>query len=252
MKSLISLFMLICMASSTMMGGVRVLFIGDSITDGAWGNSGKWNASTEERNQNDMNHIYGHGYMMLCASYYQAVFPHEDMVFWNRGISGNTLADVHGRWNDDVLMLEPDVVSILIGTNDVEKALNNGAEMDFAAWEGELRHLLDTTRMVLPGVRFVLCTPFVARAGRLKASPDFEARTGAIGHLAQCMRDIAKDYNAVVVDFHALFAELQQGVDPERETYWIWDGIHPTPAGHYKMAELWKEKVGKLKDVGRW
>ncbi len=54
-------FMLLTIPVMIMAQGKRVLFIGDSITDGAWGNSNVWNAASEERDQNDMNHIYGHG-----------------------------------------------------------------------------------------------------------------------------------------------------------------------------------------------
>ena len=55
--------------------GRRVLFIGDSITDGAWGNANVWNATSDERNQTDMNHIYGHGYMMIAAAQCEALMP---------------------------------------------------------------------------------------------------------------------------------------------------------------------------------
>ena len=52
--------------------GVRFLFIGDSITDGGWGRSGGKMVPTEERNLKDLNHIYGHSYMMLCAARIQS------------------------------------------------------------------------------------------------------------------------------------------------------------------------------------
>ena len=76
--------------------GKRVLFIGDSITDGAWGNSKVWNTPSDQRNHKDMNHIYGHGYMMITASHYEALYPEAGWTFWNRGISGNTLDDLEG------------------------------------------------------------------------------------------------------------------------------------------------------------
>lgn len=56
-----SLLMVLVLAMTVVAKGKRVLFIGDSITDGAWGNSKVWNTPSEERNQKDMNHIYGHG-----------------------------------------------------------------------------------------------------------------------------------------------------------------------------------------------
>lgn len=54
--------------------GLRILFIGDSITDGNWGNSDGSAMPSAGRNLWDMNHIYGSGYMYLCASYYQSKY----------------------------------------------------------------------------------------------------------------------------------------------------------------------------------
>ena len=64
--------------------GVRFLFIGDSITDGGWGRSGGKMMPTEERNQKDLNHIYGHSYMMLCAARIQSDYPEQETQFFNR------------------------------------------------------------------------------------------------------------------------------------------------------------------------
>ncbi|MBR7170016.1 MAG: lipase, partial [Alistipes sp.] len=38
---------------------VRILFVGDSITDGGWGRSGGSMQPAEERNLKDQNHLYG-------------------------------------------------------------------------------------------------------------------------------------------------------------------------------------------------
>ena len=58
--------------------------------------------------------------------------------------------------------------------------------------------------------------------------------------LAQIVRQIANDYNAVLVPFDSMFNELQKNQPTEK--YWIWDGIHPTAAGHQRMAELWESE----------
>lgn len=74
-----TIFTAILLAASTMFAAAqrRVEFIGDSFTDGAWGNSGIWNASTRQRNQEGMNHIYGHVFMMIAASHFQALYPND-------------------------------------------------------------------------------------------------------------------------------------------------------------------------------
>jgi lysophospholipase L1-like esterase len=59
--------------------------------------------------------------------------------------------------------------------------------------------------------------------------------------MAGVVRELCEEFNAVCVPFDSLFEKLV-GSEPE-PSYWIWDGIHPTPAGHRRMADLWKKKV---------
>jgi lysophospholipase L1-like esterase len=89
--------------------GTRILFQGDSITDGNRGRS------------LDPNHILGHGYAFLIAARFGAMLPERTLTFLNRGISGNTVADLSARWTKDTLDLKPDLLSILIGINDASR-----------------------------------------------------------------------------------------------------------------------------------
>lgn len=239
-----SLLILLVLAMTVVAKGKRVLFIGDSITDGAWGNSKVWNTPSEERNQKDMNHIYGHGYMMIAASRIQATQPEKEWIFWNRGISGNTLNDLAMRWQKDALALHPDIVSILIGTNDVDKALKNSTCIDTVRWEKQYRLLLDQLVQQNKEVKFILCTPFVAKTGKIASSMDFDKRKNMITALTQATERIAKEYGAKVVPFNSLVEKTISGHPTVPASYWIWDGIHPTPAMHYLMAEEWIEKSG--------
>ena len=84
----------------------RILFQGDSITDGNRGRN------------SDPNHILGHGYVFLIAARWGAAYPEKDWTFLNRGVSGNTVADLSSRWQADTLDLQPDLLSILVGVND--------------------------------------------------------------------------------------------------------------------------------------
>lgn len=238
--------MALSLSAMLMAGGRRVLFIGDSITDGAWGNSKVWNTPSEERNQKDMNHIYGHGYMMICASHYQALYPEEQWTFWNRGISGNTLSDLTARWEKDAVALQPDVVSILVGTNDVGKALDKGYKIDTQEWEQNYRALLDAVLSQNPHAQFVLCTPFVAKAGKTGERADYCDRERMIDSLCSIIRTIASDYHATLVPFDHLVSETITSTPSLPVSYWVWDGIHPTPALHYRMAQLWMQSFQAL------
>ncbi|MBR6828356.1 MAG: alpha-L-fucosidase [Prevotella sp.] len=243
-RTFLSFLLLLTMISG--FSARRVLYIGDSITDGGWGRSGGSAKASKDRNHSDLNHVYGHSYMMLCAAYYQSQWPDCDWQFWNRGISGNTLFQMADRWQEDALSLTPDVISILIGTNDVGAYLDECKkagkpftieEFDYNRWESQYRHLLDTTRMVLPNAELVLCTPFVGKSTG-------QVRMAITDSLAQIVRKIADDYKATLVPFDNLFADLQKSEPTPK--YWIWDGIHPTAAGHQRMAELWESRCHDL------
>ncbi|GJM75688.1 hypothetical protein HMSSN036_79040 [Paenibacillus macerans] len=81
-----------------------VLFQGDSITDCG-------------RNYEDSASL-GFGYPLMVASRLGYLFPEKNLVFVNRGISGNRAIDLKNRWDRDCLDLKPTWVSILIGIND--------------------------------------------------------------------------------------------------------------------------------------
>ena len=235
-------------------GGRRVLYIGDSVTDGGWGRSGGSMAPSEERNQKDLNHIFGHGYMEMCAAHYLSTFPQQDLQFFNRGISGNTLADLRARWQKDALDIHPDVVSILVGTNDADKFLGElkslseeerkHATFDYEQWKETYHQLMVALRHQNPHVCIVLGTPFVAKVGRIGKRDDYGLRESIVSRLALIVEELARQENAICIPYHEMFAQLQK--EAPRPDYWIWDGIHPTTAGHRRMADLWIEHVPQL------
>lgn len=203
-----------------------ILFQGDSITDGNRGRSA------------DPNHIMGHGYAFSIASRLGAEYPDRNLHFINRGISGNTVIDLANRWQTDTLELAPDVVSILVGVNDVYFRLkNNDASPN--TFEQVYRGLLEQTRAKLPKVLLVLGEPFVLPVGMVKEDlrwvPEIQQRQ-------QVVKKLATEFNAVFVGYQTVFNKACAKAPAE---YWIWDGIHPTVAGHELMAREWITQVSK-------
>ena len=247
MKHIFFLFFLFLAGNIAYPAGPRILFIGDSITDGNWGNSDGSAQPSAARNHWDMNHIYGSGYMYLCASYYQSTYPEREYQFFNRGISGNTLNDLKNRWREDALAIHADVVSILIGTNDVNEYLGkkDGRAFDFVSWKQTYRELLDSLRRDNPQVKIVLCEPVTACTGNMKKTDDFALRDSLIQRLGKITSQIAADYDAAFIPYASMFHRLLTESSNLPDTYWIWDGIHPTPAGHKRMADLWIEQIEK-------
>ncbi len=256
-------------AETTPVQGVRVLFIGDSITDGNWGEGGGAKPSAE-RNHWDQNHIFGSGYMYLCAAYYGGRFPEAGLEFFNRGISGEGVADLAARWEEDVLAMRPDVLSVLVGINDVHRfvesraavaegstvhseaagtecstaigaaanstSLEDTAVFDIAGWESVYRDLLDRARAQNPDLLLVLCAPFTSR-------PEYRE---AMAECARAVERMAADYGAVFMPYDAMFEGLTAETSAVPATHWLWDGIHPTAAGHARMAELWIVGAGSF------
>ncbi len=204
------------------------LFQGDSITDG---NRGR---------DNDPNHIMGHGYAFSIASRLGARLPESGLSFYNRGISGNTVADLQARWQKDTLDLKPDVLSLLIGVNDTERALQQNDGAAAKAYEDGYRALLRQTRAQLPHCLLVLCTPFIAPVGRVKGA--WSNWQAAIKQKQDIVQQLAGEYNAVLVPLQQVFDEASRRAPAE---YWIWDGIHPTVAGHELITQEWLKRVGE-------
>ncbi|MCP3915613.1 MAG: SGNH/GDSL hydrolase family protein [bacterium] len=200
----------------------RILFQGDSITDAG---------RDRKRQQANASGSLGRGYAMLAAARLLADHPSRKLKVHNRGISGNKVPDLEARWEADCIELKPDLVSILIGVNDIWHKLNGRYDGTVAGYEEELHRLLDRTRSALPKVTLVLCDPFVLRCGAIddKWFPEFDERRAAAARQA-------KVFDVLWVPFQEMFDELAKDGEP---AYWAGDGVHPTLAGHQKMADAW-------------
>ncbi len=198
----------------------RVLFQGDSITDGNRGRSA------------DPNHILGHGYQFIIAAKFGAAFAEKNLTFLNRGVSGNTVVDLEKRWQKDVLDLQPDVLSILIGVND------NSHAVPMDQYEQIYDGLLTATKAANPKVRLVLCEPFTLPIAGKKEP--YEPWRAGIKQRQEIVAKLAKKHGAALVRFQAAFDAACERAPAE---HWIWDAVHPTYSGHQLMAAEWERTV---------
>lgn len=212
--------------ASTLKKGSVVLFQGDSITD-AGRNRGDKGANSPR--------AFGFGYPYLISAALLADHPQSQLKCYNRGISGNKVPDLDKRWDDDCIKLKPDVLSILIGVNDIWHKLNGRYAGTVKDYEEGLAALLARTSKALPDTRIVICEPFVLRCGAVKDNwfPEFEDRRAAAER-------VAKAAKTIWVPFQATFNEAVKTTPPN---YWAGDGVHPSMAGHALMAKTWRETV---------
>ncbi len=200
--------------------GARVLFQGDSITDG------------NRARDTDPNHILGHGYVFLIAAKYGAAFPDLKLEFLNRGITGNAVIDLEKRWKADALDLRPDILSILAGANDTFRNLPPGD------YEAGLDRLLTQARKANPKVKLVLCEPFALPAGDRRKN--WAAWWKSTSEQQKAVERLAAKFGAALVRTQQMFDQATLRAPAE---YWLWDGVHPTYAGHQLLADQWERTV---------
>lgn len=205
-----------------------ILFQGDSITDG------------NRTRDKDWNHIMGHGYAYLISSRLWYDHPEKKYHFINRGISGNKVTDLAERWQTDTLDLKPDVLSIMIGVNDVLANISGNKAFSAERYENDYRGLLAGTLTGLPNIKLVICAPFILPGAR--TNDKFELWTDEIAKRQAIAKKLAGEFKAIFVDFQKPF---NNALDKAPVEYWIWDGVHPMPAGHELMARHWLKVVGK-------
>lgn len=226
---------------------IRVLFQGDSISDG--------NRYKDTERRWDLNHQIGHSYIFNIASRLGLQCPGR-YFFINRGVSGNSIDDAKLRWESDVLDERPDVLSILLGINGEGKRdgyYAEGAEAHLAHFDKVYRETLDLSMAHNPSLKLILMEPFFLPVGKYKEHYDDFMSVFKLKQ--QIIKKIAEDYGAIFVPVqkplemlikeHAdTLAENGCNIDPY--AYWLWDGVHPTEAMHGFLAELWLDAAKNI------
>ena len=200
---------------------MKIVFFGDSITD-----------MNRNRDVDGNAFGYGVGYVNSVSGTLKYENPEKYQII-NRGIGGNRVVDLYARVKVDVWNQEPDLISILIGVNDVWHEIygNNGVEID--RFERIYRMLIEDTKKRLPNVKFILCEPFVLKGS---ATEEKYEEFCEVKKYAAVVKKLAEEYGAP-------FVALQEKFDEEAAKYgaehYLYDGVHPDVAGAKLIAEEW-------------
>jgi lysophospholipase L1-like esterase len=205
--------------------GLTILFQGDSITDAG--------RSRNEKHAGVANSAQGlgRGYASITADSLMVAAAPEAVQVFNRGVSGNKVFQLAARWEEDCLALEPDVLSILIGVNDIWHTRNGKYDGTPEVYERDYDALLARTRAALPDVSLVVCEPFVLPCGSVDETwfPEFDEYRAA-------SRRVADKHGARFVPFHTMF---EAALEHHPAEHWARDGVHPSRAGAALMAKEW-------------
>jgi lysophospholipase L1-like esterase len=205
--------------------GSKILMIGDSITD-----------CDRARPVGKRADGLGNGYVSLVDSLLTATYPADEFTVINMGVSGNTLKDLSARWQTDVLNLQPDWLSVMIGINDVWRQFDSPGLPSISSVQEYtliLEQLLQQTAPTVSGI--VLMTPFFIEENRLdpmrKMTEDY----------VEAVRQIARKHQVILVDTQTIF-DTMLAHRPFQDL--SGDHVHPTMTGHMILARAFLQALG--------
>ncbi len=188
-----------------------ILFQGDSITDAG-------------RRRHNHNESLGDGYAMMTAAWLWASYPEYRLKFLNRGVSGNRVRDLRKRWKKDCLDLKPNLVSILVGVNDL-----NWKPTSTQSFLADYTTILEQARQLK--CQIVLLEPFLVQSYK-----NYFELAKELNEKVEVVRKLAHNFDAKLIPLNDIFEKACLKSEP---SFWALDGVHPTLAGHALIAQSW-------------
>ena len=222
MKKYLWLYILVLMASCN--GNKKqVVFLGDSITQNAVTNSEEFK-----------------GFITLIQNEVD-----ENIKLIGKGISGDKVSDLLARYKEDVIKLNPDIVFIYIGINDVWHKYDYGTGSDIDLYEKGLRTIIGDIQN--QGAKVILCTPTVIgeNSGEFRLGNQFkdvetmDKMDQDLDDFSDIIRNLSLEFNTELVDLRKVFKNYISENNPENKAKGILttDGVHLNNEGSKLIAE---------------
>ncbi|MFD1466521.1 SGNH/GDSL hydrolase family protein [Lapidilactobacillus mulanensis] len=206
----------------------KLIFIGDSVTD-----AGR-NYSADMAGYDS----WGNGYVNLINGALTATYPDYQTMVINKGVNGNDILKLATRWQQDVLDLKPDYVSILIGVNDAWRHFDTAVFqqrddlVDVALYTRTYQKLINQTRSVTD--KIIVVGPFMFEPNRT------EPMRAMVDQFAVVARQLA-DKNEL------LYIDVQSKIDrflTQNSSYILTqDRVHPNFQGNMLVATTWLNAI---------
>lgn len=203
-------------APMKLVDGHKIVMAGDSITDAG---------------RRDTHPPYGRGYVAQVRLDFTERRPDLDLVWLNRGVSGDTTRNLAARWQEDVIVENPDVLTVMIGINDVWRRFGDHPLEAVPADEyfSTLVTLLRQTKE-LTGAGLIVASPYMVEAD---TSDPMRLAMDVYRGLA---REVAAEVGAEFIDAQAAIDRALAHSDSEDWTDDRNDRIHLNADGHRIIA----------------
>ena len=203
---------------------IKILFQGDSVTD----------AFRDRSNYHDM----GQGYPKYASEKISAKYPDIEFEFINLGISGHQTKDLVARLQRDFIDIQPDIVSIMIGVNDVWHHADDRSWIPGEVFEERYRTILEAIKEKT-SAKIMIMEPFILQE---------ESKLFFLYYLdpkIDIVRKLALEYADAFIPTDGLLYAGTLGMDP---LTFGKDGVHPSPEGAEYIGGLYCEYVSPIID----
>ncbi|MEY3921231.1 MAG: hypothetical protein RL634_992 [Bacteroidota bacterium] len=155
--------------------------------------------------------------------------------YYDRGISGQTTPQMLLRFYDDVLALNPDVLVLKCGINDIAQ---NTGPYDPAKTINNIKAIAQLAR--INKIKVILCS--VLPANDFKWRPGLEPADKVIA-LNAAIKQFADEQDYFYLDLYSSVVDENKGMKKEYAS----DGVHPTVEGYKVLEPLVEDAIRKVK-----
>lgn len=200
-----------------------LLMVGDSVTD--CGRDRNWLSS------------YGNGYVNLVNAFLTSLSPESKICVVNKGIDGNTILDLKERFEEDIISLNPDYVTIMIGINDVWRQFDSvlcpyskfaDEETFYNTYTELINKIKNKTKQIF------IFSPFM-----IIDIKDYPMRKMTEKYTQICKK-VAEENNLIFIDVQTKFDEFTNHLSSYILSS---DHVHPNIQGHTIIAKAFLDSI---------
>jgi len=233
MKKIYLLLTFILITACT--NSTKVVFLGDSITE-----AGIYDNEVGVPSGDTLIYPKYTGFITLLKKDIE-----DDIELIGKGVGGNKVSNLLERYKKDVLSLNPDIVFIYIGINDVWHKYSFGTGTDIIFYENGLRKIIADLKN--KGAKVILCTPTVIGENKgeftlvneFKDIETMEIMNGDLDAYSDVIRKLASELNTDLLDLREIFMNYISENNPNNESSGIttYDGVHLNDLGNKLIAD---------------
>ena len=218
---------------------LKIVFLGDSITE-----AGVYDKEVGVEYNGELVYPDYTGFITFLS---QSTPKNTKLV--GKGISGDKVSDLLTRYKKDVIDLNPDIVFIYIGINDVWHKYDFGTGSDIDLYENGLRQIISEIQKI--GSKVVLCTPTVIGENygdftlanqyveQYRDAKTMESMNNDLDAFSDVVRNLSSEYNTGLIDLRKIFMSYISENNPSNNPSGIltYDGVHLNDQGNKLIAD---------------